>query len=357
METEAQNISESALRNGYYISRATPSLLYLVEGEDLYMHPACGTPTNLKSNPILKGSLQYGNFGELHPDVAKESGHAISNVEITLFGGRSKSPGYVFSTGTKITFFSFSNAVDILEWKDSEEIARYKDLGDPVNELPHSYKDQSTNQGKLLWISGPPGSGKSTSALLLARNSGHIYYEADCFFWQSNPYISTDVAEPSNVMFTQKHLKNVQQERTDTAVDGLNNFLSMGDENGSCFEKMCKFYKAIAEDVSKEQKRVGGDFVVAHAVPTRKARDYIRTLFGNNLTFVVLHMSKEDEIKRIKTRHGEGEAADSVVAMLTKLYDMYEPATEEEPNSINVVVTDSMSREDVVKEILRCLEK
>ena len=154
-----------------------------------------------------------------------------------------------------------------------------------------------------------------------------------------------------------QHLKNVHQERTDAAVDGLNNFLSMGDENGSCFEKMCEFYKAIAEDVSKEQIRVGGDFVVAHAVPTRKARDYIRTLFGDNLTFVVLHMSKEDEIKRIKTRHGEGEAADSVVAMLTKLYDMYEPATEEEPNSINVVVTDNMSREDVVEEIRRCLEK
>ena len=357
MEHQDNKTALEKLKNGYYISRATPSLLYLVEGENLFMHPASGIPKNLKNNPILNGSVKYGNFGELHPDVAQEIGQTISNVEITLFGGKSKSPGYVWRNGTKITFFSFSNAVDVLEWKNEEEIDRYKILGDAVDKLPHPYKEQPTNQGTILWISGPPGSGKSTSGLLLARNSGHVYYEADCFFWQSNPYISTDVEEPSNTMFTQKHLKNVPQQRIDAATDGLNHFLSMGDANGYSFEKMCKFYKAIADDVIKEHKRIGGDFVVAHAVPTRKSRDYIRTLFGENLTFVVLYMSKEDEINRIKTRHGEGEAADSVVAMLTNLYDLYEPATKDEPNSINVIVTKDMSREDVVKEILKCLEK
>ena len=357
MENKVNNQSLPTLKNGYYVSRATPSLLYLVENENLFMHPACGVPTSLKTNPVLKGSVKYGDFGDLHPDVAKEIGQTNANVEITLFGGKSKSPGFVWSDEKKIAFFSFSNAVDILEWKNENEIRVYKDLGDNVDKLPNSYKEQPSNKGSLMWISGPPGSGKSTSGLLLARNSGYVYYEADCFFWQNNPYISTDVDEPSNEMFTQKHLRNVSQERVDIAVDGFKNFLSMSDPNAYNFEKMCEFYKAISEDVSKEQKRIGGDFVVAHAIPSRKARDYVRTIFGDNLIFVVLHMSKEDEIKRIKTRHGEGEAADSVVAMLTSLYDMYEPATEDEPNSVNVVVTENMSREEVVQEIQRCLKK
>ena len=35
--------------------------------------------------------------------------------------------------------------------------------------------------GKLIWITGPPGTGKSTTAQCLARDHGYVYYEADCF--------------------------------------------------------------------------------------------------------------------------------------------------------------------------------
>ena len=83
MENKVNNQSLPTLKKGYYVSRATPSLLYLVENENLFMHPACGVPTSLKTNPVLKGSLKYGDFGDLHPDVAKEIGQTNANVEIT----------------------------------------------------------------------------------------------------------------------------------------------------------------------------------------------------------------------------------------------------------------------------------
>ena len=46
----------------------------------------------------------------------------------------------------------------------------------------HPYKEQPERLGKVLWITGAPGLGKSTSAQLLSRNAGYVYYEADCFY-------------------------------------------------------------------------------------------------------------------------------------------------------------------------------
>ena len=61
--------------------------------------------------------------------------------------------------------------------------------------------------GKIIWLSGAPGMGKSTSAQLLARKNGYVYYEADCFGQLKNPYIPLDVDNPTMAMLSQKKLK------------------------------------------------------------------------------------------------------------------------------------------------------
>ena len=73
--------------------------------------------------------------------------------------------------------------------------------------LPDYIKPQPGKPGKLLWFSGPPGAGKSTSAALLARTHGYVYYEGDCLFTWSNPYIDPSIEEPSMAQSDQKLLK------------------------------------------------------------------------------------------------------------------------------------------------------
>ena len=65
-------------------------------------------------------------------------------------------------------------------------------------------------RGKFLCFGidlGPPGAGKSTSAALLGRDHGYVYYEGDCIFTWSNPYINPRSEEPTMEDYNQVPLK------------------------------------------------------------------------------------------------------------------------------------------------------
>ena len=42
--------------------------------------------------------------------------------------------------------------------------------------------------------------------------------------------------------------------------------------------------------------------------------------------------------------------------MLTKSYDVYEPAEDDEPNTISILITKDMTREDVTDKILQMVK-
>ena len=54
---------------------------------------------------------------------------------------------------------------------------------------------------------GPPGAGKSTSAALLAKHNGYVYYEGDCQLSCINPYLDPSIEEPSLAQSQQTPLK------------------------------------------------------------------------------------------------------------------------------------------------------
>ena len=174
------------------------------------------------------------------------------------------------------------------------------------------YKIQPEKKGKIIWLSGAPGMGKSTSAQMLGRDHGYVYYEADCFASMKNPYIDLYVENPSLAQIKQKNLKGPG---ADVRLEMLGKTTDMWLDimGGKAFDReiMRMYYAAMAEDVGSEKKRIGGDFAVAHVIMLKEIRDKMREWLGPDLIFVHLEMSQEDRRARVMDRHqGSTDAAD-----------------------------------------------
>ena len=169
-----------------------------------------------------------------------------------------------------------------------------------------------------------------------------------------NPFVPPDADEPTVACFSQKFLMGVPQERIDAVAEGMGQFQKLIDGQDYDTEKVTEFYSAMCKDIAMQRKKIGGDWVVAHAVPTRKFRDHFRAKLGPDLLFIVLNMTKEDQMGRIKNRHGDEALMND---MLVKAHDIYEAAAKDEPNTIDVWVTKDMSRDDVVDKILDMVKK
>ena len=82
---------------------------------------------------------------------------------------------------------------------------------DPAEAPSCHYPLQPGKPGRLVWLSGPPGAGKSTTGQLMSKEGDWVYYEADCTFSFLNPFVPTDVDNPTLAAFKQKPLKGVKR--------------------------------------------------------------------------------------------------------------------------------------------------
>ena len=56
------------------------------------------------------------------------------------------------------------------------------------------------------------------------------------------------------------------------------------------------FYQCLAKDIKAQKARLGGHFIVARAIPTRKMMDAIKEVLPDCI-FILLTMSKESQKK------------------------------------------------------------
>ena len=188
---------------------------------------------------------------------------------------------------------------------------------------------------------------------MLSKLAGYVYYEGDTFPQHLNPYLPIDVDEPSLSWPKQKPLKGVSKDRIDAVAKGYKECVKMTKHEDFNKENVDGFFTAMCENIKSEKMRIGGDWVVAFPTPTRSIRDHIKKQLGPDLVFILLNMTKEEQMRRISSRHGD--EVNSTVEWLTGMYDIFEPAHEDEENVFDVVVTGDMSREDVARSILDIL--
>jgi len=335
-------------KNGYYLSTGFKTQVIYVEGEHCSSDHICGKAS--KQNALSKGTWKYGDYGEAHPDVVEKTGKNQCDVEMDVPSWFMKIQAVLSDDGKTLTFHNMIG-VNCLEWKSEEEVLAFQDTGDSVHELLSPHKLQPDRKGKLLWISGPPGMGKSTSALFLSKKLGYVYYEGDFFMMHSNPYLASDIEEPIQGFFKQNFLKGVPQERIDAVHNATADFMAMLHGNDYNMEPIKIVYKEMCKEILKERNRLGGDWAVAQAIPTRQMRDYCKELLGSDLIFVVLNMSEKDQVARVTNRLG-GDIK-KMKDLMVKAYSMYEPACEGELNAINIYITKEMTRDDVIHSILQ----
>ena len=91
------------------------------------------------------------------------------------------------------------------------------------------------------------------------------------------------------------------------------------------------------------------------AVDTNELRQHIRQELGPNLIFMVLNMTKEEQIQSVFGRHRQpGE----LTAMLINVFDSYEAVNLEKGiNTIGVLLTRDVTQENVVNKMLANLER
>ena len=117
------------------------------------------------------------------------------------------SKGIISNDGKVIFSWGFANDVECLKWMSEEDLKKLADDREHMDSPLCPYKIQPENQGKLVWLSGPPGAGKSTTAQLMSKKAGFVYLEADCISQFLNPFIPSNADNPSMAGFQQKALK------------------------------------------------------------------------------------------------------------------------------------------------------
>jgi len=189
---------------------------------------------------------------------------------------------------------------------------------EPVGSPSVAHPLQPGKPGKLLFLTGPPGCGKSTMASLISTRENRVFYEGDGFLLGFNPYISPEenqvecrsekcaligpgMKERQKGMLDYfRFTETVARERT------VRNTRGKASKPIDHYGKD-RFLRLMAEDIAKERMRVGGDWVVAFAVYDRKDRDIFRTILGSEVIFVLLDLDKDLLKERLSgRRQGEG---------------------------------------------------
>ena len=307
-------------------------------------------------------SMKTGNYENSDDRGLLASGKAYYNVEVsTSEPGVPKFYAVVYNDGETLTF---SDGVSG-EWMSEETFNDIKEETDPCDAYPCEYEPTPNSSGKLLWISGLTGTGKSTVSLNIKNKHDYILYEGDCFAAGFNPYVGS--APKAMTPHGTRRLSGISEERKLVCQRFQEESISKCKMGSPISSDICKqFYELMCDDIIKEKLRLGGNWVVNHGLYTKLARDIIKEKLGSIVTLVVLDMSLEDQAKRMTeialdvSNLSNDDIYDKMLKEKTNQIRIrrkgYEAILKTETNIIEIEITDAMSVDDVSNKIMNLID-
>ena len=198
-------------KNGYWINRKDRGGIAYINDENIefFSHVYLDYPELKPEAPENKGKLEYGDFGPAPTELAELSG--IQNFNLRLETKAFKRRLILNDEGTRYyaeKMIATQKNFKIREWVNDEKLNEFKESRDSADEPICQYaKLQPDKLGKIVWFSGPPGAGKSTTAQLMGRKNGYIFYEGDCYNGIANPFVDLNVDNPTMAQHEQTPLK------------------------------------------------------------------------------------------------------------------------------------------------------